>query len=180
MEEMRRKKEEKKREEMERKEEKKRKKEKRQDGSGGGKKKKERKREAPVEEERKKQGYFVPASVLTPNTLVPWKAALTAITAIQYSAPDRAILSSFFNHPQPLRKTQKSKVSSHLDSNTADSTSLITGKNGLGEGIVVTLWGKPWVNAELPMSRATGDVYQKRLSSTSTMKLLKLINMMST
>ena len=29
-------------------------------------------------------------------------------------------------------------------------------------GIVVTLWGKPWVNAELPMSRAIGDVYQKR------------------
>ncbi|XP_075640713.1 putative protein phosphatase 2C 51 [Castanea sativa] len=29
-------------------------------------------------------------------------------------------------------------------------------------GIVVMLWGKPWVNAELPMSRAIGDVYQKR------------------
>ena len=29
-------------------------------------------------------------------------------------------------------------------------------------GIVVTLWGKPWVNVELPMSRAIGDVYQKR------------------
>ena len=29
-------------------------------------------------------------------------------------------------------------------------------------GIVVTLWGKPWVNAELPMSRVIGDVYQKR------------------
>ncbi|KAK7837673.1 csc1-like protein [Quercus suber] len=40
----------------------------------------------------------------------------------------------------------------------------IEGKNGLREGIVVTLWGKPWVNAELPMSRATGDVYQKRRS----------------
>ena len=26
-------------------------------------------------------------------------------------------------------------------------------------GIVVTLWGKPWVNAELPMSQAIGDVY---------------------
>ena len=25
-----------------------------------------------------------------------------ALTAIQYSAPDRAILSSFYNHPQPL------------------------------------------------------------------------------
>ena len=25
-----------------------------------------------------------------------------AITAIQYSAPDRAILFSFYNHPQPL------------------------------------------------------------------------------
>ena len=52
-------------------EEKKRKKEKHQDGSGGGKKKKERQKEAPVKEERKKRGYFVPASVLTPNTLVP-------------------------------------------------------------------------------------------------------------
>nr|POF20575.1 abc transporter b family member 25, mitochondrial [Quercus suber] len=30
------------------------------------------------------------------------------------------------------------------------------------DSIVVTLWGKPWVNAELPMSRAIGDVYQKR------------------
>ena len=29
-------------------------------------------------------------------------------------------------------------------------------------GIVVTLWGKPWVNAVLPMSRVIGDVYQKR------------------
>ena len=52
-------------------EEKKRKKEKYQDGFGGGKKKKERQNEALVKEERKKQGYFVPASVLTPNTLVP-------------------------------------------------------------------------------------------------------------
>uniref|UniRef100_A0A7N2R0N0 TIR domain-containing protein n=1 Tax=Quercus lobata TaxID=97700 RepID=A0A7N2R0N0_QUELO len=52
-------------------EEKKRKKEKHQDGSSGGKKKKERQKEAPVKEERKKQGYFVPASVLTSNTLVP-------------------------------------------------------------------------------------------------------------
>ena len=33
-------------------------------------------------------------------------------------------------------------------------------------GIVVTLWGKPWVNAELPMSRAIGDVYQKRWVSS--------------
>ena len=53
------------------KEEKKRKNEKRQDGSGGGKKKKERQKEAPVNKERKKQGHLVPASVLTPNTLVP-------------------------------------------------------------------------------------------------------------
>ena len=30
------------------------------------------------------------------------KAAITAITAIQYFAPDRAILFSFYNHPQPL------------------------------------------------------------------------------
>ena len=52
-------------------EEKKGKKEKHQDGSGGGKKKKERQNEAPVYEERKKQGHLVPASVLTPNTLVP-------------------------------------------------------------------------------------------------------------
>ncbi|KAK9982995.1 hypothetical protein SO802_032520 [Lithocarpus litseifolius] len=29
-------------------------------------------------------------------------------------------------------------------------------------GIIVTLWGKPWVNSELPLSRAIGDVYQKR------------------
>ena len=29
------------------------------------------KKEAPVKEERKKQGHFVPASALTPNTLVP-------------------------------------------------------------------------------------------------------------
>ena len=52
-------------------EEKKKKKEKHQDGSSGGKKKKERQKEAPVKEERKKRGYFVHASVLTPNTLVP-------------------------------------------------------------------------------------------------------------
>ena len=51
--------------------EQKREKEKHQDGSGGGKKKKERQKEAPVNEERKKQGHLVPASVLTPNTLVP-------------------------------------------------------------------------------------------------------------
>ena len=37
-----------------------------------GKKKKGRKKEAPVKEERKKQGYLVPASALTPNTLVPY------------------------------------------------------------------------------------------------------------
>uniref|UniRef100_A0A7N2LJN4 Uncharacterized protein n=1 Tax=Quercus lobata TaxID=97700 RepID=A0A7N2LJN4_QUELO len=69
---MKRKKEEKKREEMKRKKEgKKRKKEKYQDGSGGGKKKKERQNEELVKEERKKQGYFVPALVLTSNTLGP-------------------------------------------------------------------------------------------------------------
>ena len=32
---------------------------------------KERQKKASVKEERKKQGYFVPESVLTPNTLVP-------------------------------------------------------------------------------------------------------------
>ena len=36
-----------------------------------GKKKKGRQKETPVKEERKKQGHFVPASALTPNTLVP-------------------------------------------------------------------------------------------------------------
>ena len=36
-----------------------------------GKKKKGRQTEALVNEERKKQRYFVPALVLTPNTLVP-------------------------------------------------------------------------------------------------------------
>ena len=37
-----------------------------------GKKKKERQKEAPVKEERKKQGYLIPASTLTPITLVPY------------------------------------------------------------------------------------------------------------
>ena len=37
-----------------------------------GKKKKRRQNEASMKEERKKQGYLVPASVLTPNTLVPY------------------------------------------------------------------------------------------------------------
>ena len=37
-----------------------------------GKKKKGRQREVAVKEERKKQGYLVPASALTPNTLVPY------------------------------------------------------------------------------------------------------------
>ena len=36
------------------------------------KKKKGRQKEAPVKEERKKQGYLIPASTLTPNTLVPY------------------------------------------------------------------------------------------------------------
>ena len=36
------------------------------------KKKNGRQNEAPVKEERKKQGYLVPASALTPNTLVPY------------------------------------------------------------------------------------------------------------
>ena len=36
------------------------------------KKKKGRQKEAPVKEQRKKQGYLVPASALTPNTLVPY------------------------------------------------------------------------------------------------------------
>ena len=35
-----------------------------------GKKKKGRQKEAPMKEERKKQGYLVPVSALTPNTLV--------------------------------------------------------------------------------------------------------------
>ena len=37
-----------------------------------GKKKKGRQKEAPVKEERKKQGYLIPVSTLTPNTLVPY------------------------------------------------------------------------------------------------------------
>ena len=36
------------------------------------KKKKGRQKEAPVKEQRKKHGYLVPASALTPNTLVPY------------------------------------------------------------------------------------------------------------
>ena len=34
-------------------------------------KEKERQKKASVKDERKKQGHLVPASVLTPNTLVP-------------------------------------------------------------------------------------------------------------
>ena len=37
-----------------------------------GKKKKGRQKKTPVKEERKKQEYLVPASDLTPNTLVPY------------------------------------------------------------------------------------------------------------
>ena len=37
-----------------------------------GKKKKGKQKEAQVKEQRKKQGYLVPASALTPNTLVPY------------------------------------------------------------------------------------------------------------
>ena len=37
-----------------------------------GKKKKGRQKETSVKEQRKKQGYLVPASALTPNTLVPY------------------------------------------------------------------------------------------------------------
>ena len=58
MEEMNEKKKEKKREEMKRK-----KKEQ--------KREKQRQKKASVKEERKKQGHLVPASVLTPNTLMP-------------------------------------------------------------------------------------------------------------
>ena len=38
-----------------------------------GKKKKGRQNEAPMKEQKKKQGYLVPASALTPNTLVPYQ-----------------------------------------------------------------------------------------------------------
>ena len=38
----------------------------------GEEEKKGRQKEAPMKEERKKQGYLVPASALTPNTLVPY------------------------------------------------------------------------------------------------------------
>ena len=37
-----------------------------------GKKKKGRQKKASVKEERRKQGYLIPAPVLTPNTLVPY------------------------------------------------------------------------------------------------------------
>ena len=37
-----------------------------------GKKKTGRQKEAPMKEARKKKGYLVPASALTPNTLVPY------------------------------------------------------------------------------------------------------------
>ncbi|KAK9997670.1 hypothetical protein SO802_022356 [Lithocarpus litseifolius] len=54
-----------------------------------------------------------------------------------------------------------------LIANVGDSKALLCTKKiqsgqGTASGIVVTLWGKPWVNAELPMSLAIGDVYQKR------------------
>ncbi|KAK9997645.1 hypothetical protein SO802_022331 [Lithocarpus litseifolius] len=54
-----------------------------------------------------------------------------------------------------------------LIANVGDSKALLCTKKiqsgqGTASGIVVTLWGKPWVNAELPMSQAIGDVYQKR------------------
>ncbi|KAK7809602.1 hypothetical protein CFP56_018355, partial [Quercus suber] len=54
--------------------------------------------------------------------------------------------------------------------NSLSATELTKDHSPAG-GIVVTLWGKPWVNAELPMSRAIGDVvkYQKRLSFVCTM-----------
>ena len=52
------------------KKEQKREKGKHQGGSSAGKTKKGRRKGAPVNKERKKQGRLVPASVLTPNTLV--------------------------------------------------------------------------------------------------------------
>ena len=38
----------------------------------------------------------------TLNILTTKDKGKAALTAIQYSAPDRAILSNFYNHPQPL------------------------------------------------------------------------------
>ena len=40
-------------------------------------------------------------------------------------------------------------------------------------GIVVTLWGRPCINAELPMSRAIGDVYQKQFQECFSRLFLK-------
>ena len=38
----------------------------------------------------------------TLDSLMTKDKGKVALTAIQYTAPDRAILSSFYNHPQPL------------------------------------------------------------------------------
>ena len=57
----------------------------------------------------------------------------TAITAIKYSAPDRAILFSFYNHPQPLWVW-------------ADGTSISPGKLNLhvnvGRGVKANIKGE--------------------------------------
>ena len=58
------------------------------------------------------------------NSMATKNKGKTAITAIKYSAPDRAMLFSFYNHPQPLwvwaDKTSISPIKLYLHVNVRE------------------------------------------------------------
>ena len=83
-----------------------------------------------------------------------------AITAIKYSAPDRSMLFSFYNHPQPLWVW-------------ADGTSINLGKLNLhvdvGKGVKVNIKGevsspKKGAGKKRPRTRASQAVSRRKTS----------------
>ena len=71
--------------------------------------------------------------VISPNrksTKTTKNKGKTVITAIKYSAPDRAMLFSFYNHPQPLwvwangTSTNPIKLNLHVDMERREKASI--------------------------------------------------------
>ena len=97
------------------------------------------------------------------------------ITAIKYSVPDRVMIFSFYNHPQPLwvwadgTSTNPIKLNLHVDVGGREKASIKGGRSspekGLGQG---------------PTTGATQAVPRRKSSWTSTIHLCTInLNIMT-
>ena len=94
--------------------------------------------------QREQLGLVMTFRVISPNmksTKMTKNKGKATITTIKYSAPDRVILFSFYNHPQPLwvwadrTSTSPIKLNLHVDVGGREKVSIKGGRSSLVGGL---------------------------------------------